>query len=78
MSNDWKIIQESIAITRVFVDDVELEGIRSVRYTTEVGELPIIVLEITPGSVNAEDDSTDSNQHFGFTPSKNKGVDSAT
>lgn len=58
--NNWQIIHKNLLETQVFVDGVELRGVKSVRFEHEVREVSTIFLEIIPQNLNSQDSLPDS------------------
>lgn len=52
--SNWHIIQENIGRTKVFIDGIEIKGVKHIKYEHEANHIPSIKLEVMPGTVNLE------------------------
>lgn len=46
--NNIEIKQESRDVAYLIIDGVKLDGVKSIKYTNSVGEIPTMELELTP------------------------------
>lgn len=58
--NNIKVVQESIHKFKVYIDGVEIHGIRAFNYSNSVNEVPYIEMElVTGGKVDFDINSCD-------------------
>lgn len=50
--NKVRIEQEGFNVTKIFIDGIELRGVKEVEYRNELGGFPIITVAFTPETLN--------------------------